>query len=60
MVLIKHETGNVSLPKYGIYFPPDKAVEVNNKLAEKVLRNKAFSIAESDGGKKSKKKGGVE
>ena len=43
MTLIQHKKGNVRLPKYGISFPPGKAVEIGDEhLAEKILRNADF------------------
>lgn len=52
---IKHDLGGVKLPKYKLFFPKGKYVEVEDEaLAEKILRNPAFSAEGSS--KKSKKK----
>ena len=53
MTLIKHKKGGVRLPKYGLFFPKNEAVEVSDaKLVEKILRNPDFEEV------KEKKKGG--
>ena len=55
MVLIKHDKGGVSLPAYDLFFAKGEAVEVeNDAIAEKILRNPAFSVA--DGSTKVAKK----
>ena len=53
-MLIKHKKGGIRLPKYGIVFPKDKAVNVPDKLAERILRNPDFE--KTEGSKKKTKK----
>ena len=54
MTLIQHKKGNVYLPKYGIKFPKGEAVKVEEeKLVEKILRNKDFFKVETKKGGKT-------
>ncbi len=55
MVKIMHVKGGIFLPKYNVHFPKGQAVEVDEKLAERLLRNPDFKKVEEKTERRNKK-----